>query len=136
MSTDEIQLPIVDLSDYIASDSVERKEKVIAQIRDACKKFGFFQLTGHGIPLKLQHALFKSLDRLFKMPTEEKLKLSYLENLCRRGYEASGMSMRDGDLLPDSKEVQCLSHMIQFGAVEIITDQMKGLLYRPRGSSC
>ncbi|KAI0869485.1 2OG-Fe(II) oxygenase [Hypoxylon argillaceum] len=104
MSTDEIRLPIVDLSDYLRSDSLDKKEHVIAQIRDACKQFGFFQLTGHGIPLTLQHELFKSLDRLFKMPTEEKLKLSYLENPCRRGYEASGMSMRDGDPLPDSKE--------------------------------
>ncbi|KAI1350267.1 2OG-Fe(II) oxygenase [Xylaria sp. FL0043] len=104
MSIDRIQLPLVDLSDYLTSDSPEQKGKVIAQIRDACKEFGFFQLTGHGIPLSLQHELLKSLDRLFRMPTEEKLKLSYLKNPCRRGYEASGMSMRDGDSLPDSKE--------------------------------
>ncbi|KAJ2972170.1 hypothetical protein NUW58_g9239 [Xylaria curta] len=104
MSMHEIKLPIIDLSDYLFSDSPDRKADVIAQVRDACKQFGFFQLKGHGIPLTLQHELLKSLDTLFKMPAEEKLKLSYLENPCRRGYEASGMSMRDGDPLPDSKE--------------------------------
>lgn len=105
MSADEVQLPTIDLSGYIAPKSPEDKEKVIAQVRDACRDYGFFQVKGHGVPLSLQRELLKSLDRLFSMPREEKLKLSYLENPCRRGYEASGMSLRDGDAMPDSKEV-------------------------------
>ncbi|KAI9746346.1 MAG: hypothetical protein M1818_000058 [Claussenomyces sp. TS43310] len=38
------------------------------------------------------------------MPKEEKVELLFLKNPCRRGYEASGDSHRDGDALPDSKE--------------------------------
>lgn len=106
MADEDIKLPIIDLSGYLAPNSPDDKLKVIAQIRDACQEFGFFQVKGHGIPLTLQHELLKSLDRLFSMPKEEKLKLSYLENPCRRGYEASGMSLRDGDAMPDSKEVR------------------------------
>jgi isopenicillin N synthase-like dioxygenase len=64
-----------------------------------------FQVKGHGIPESLQEELFRSLNLLFSMPKEEKMKLSYLENACRRGYEASGMSLREGDAMPDAKEV-------------------------------
>lgn len=106
MSADDSQLPTIDLSGYIAPKSPEDKEKVIAQVRDACRDYGFFQVKGHGVSLSLQQELLKSLGRLFSMPKEEKLKLSYLENPCRRGYEASGMSVRDGDAMPDSKEVR------------------------------
>ncbi len=106
MSADDVQLPIIDLSGYISPQCPEDKEKVIAQVRAACREFGFFQVKGHGIPLSLQREQIKSLSRVFSMPKEEKLKLSFLENPCRRGYEASGMSIRDGDPMPDSKEVR------------------------------
>lgn len=105
MSEDDIQLPMIDLSGYITPKTQEDKEKVIAEVRDACKKYGFFQVKGHGVPLEAQQGLLKSIKTLFRMSKEEKLKLSYLENPCRRGYEASGMSMREGDAMPDSKEV-------------------------------
>lgn len=45
------------------------------------------------------------------MSKEDKRKLSYLENPCRRGYEASGISLRDGDAMPASKEVRALQPM-------------------------
>ena len=106
MSEDDIKLPIIDLSGYLAPKSPQDRERVIAEVRAACAEYGFFQLKGHGVPLKLQQELLKSLGTLFRMPKEEKLKLSYLENPCRRGYEASGMSMREGDAMPDSKEVR------------------------------
>ena len=106
MSEDDIQLPIIDLSGYINPKSPEDKEKVIAEVRDACKDYGFFQVKGHGVPLETQQGLLESIKTLFSLPKEEKLKLSYLENPCRREYEASGMSMREGDAMPDSKEVR------------------------------
>ena len=106
MSEDDIQLPIIDLSGYISPKSPEDKENVIAEVRDACKEYGFFQVKGHGVPLETQQGLLKSIKTLFSLSKEEKLKLSYLENPCRRGYEASGMSMREGDAMPDSKEVR------------------------------
>jgi isopenicillin N synthase-like dioxygenase len=52
-----------------------------------------------------QKALLQSLDNFFSKPKEEKMKLSFLESPGRRGYECSGMSLREGDALPDSKEV-------------------------------
>ncbi|KOS18160.1 putative iron/ascorbate oxidoreductase [Escovopsis weberi] len=102
--SDEITLPLIDLSGYINPRFPGDRERVIAEVRDACAQYGFFRATGHGIPMDLQKGLLKSIDAVFGMPREEKLKLSYLDNDCRRGYEESGMSLRDGDALPDSKE--------------------------------
>lgn len=103
---EEIKLPLIDLSGYINPQKPGDKERVIAEIKDACTNFGFFQLKGHGVPLSLQKGLLKSIDTLFALPDEEKMALSYLKNPSRRGYEKSGMSLREGDALPDSKEVR------------------------------
>lgn len=105
MSATGIKLPLIDLSGYLNSNSLEDKERVIEEVRDACQRFGFFQVKGHGVPLKMQKEFLRSLKTLFDLPKEEKLKLSFLDNPCRRGYEASGMSVRVGDAMADSKEV-------------------------------
>lgn len=109
----EIKLPIVDLSGYLHPTSPEDKPRVVSEIAEACKNFGFFQVKGHGVPIKMQQGLLKSIGTLFNLPREEKLKLSFLNNPSRRGYEASGMSLRDGDALPDSKEVRIDTNAFQ-----------------------
>jgi len=106
MSSGDVVLPIIDVSGYLAPKSPEDRERVIAQVRDAASQYGFFQLVGHGIPLTLQRDLLRCMDNVFSLPEEEKLKMSFLKNPCRRGYEASGMSHREGDALPDAKEVR------------------------------
>lgn len=105
MSSAENTLPTIDLSGYINPKSDEDKAQVIAQVREACEQYGFFQIIGHGVPLSAQQGLFRGIDNLFNMPKEDKMKLSFLNNMCRRGYEASGDTHRVGDALPDSKEV-------------------------------
>lgn len=105
MAPSDIALPIIDLSGYIAPKSPEDKERVIAQVRDAARQYGFFQVKGHGVPLSLQKDLLRCMDNIFNLPKEEKIEMSFLKNPCRRGYEASGMSHREGDALPDAKEV-------------------------------
>ena len=109
MSSDDIALPIIDLSGYLNPKSPEGKRRVIEEVRDAAQHFGFFQVKGHGVPLQLQKDLIRCMGNIFDLPREEKLKMSFLENPCRRGYEAAGMSHREGDALPDAKEVN--SHL-------------------------
>ncbi|CRL17416.1 Oxoglutarate/iron-dependent oxygenase [Penicillium camemberti] len=102
--SDEMNLPIIDLSGYLNPESPEDRERIIAQVRDASRQYGFFQVQGHGVPPSLQHDIIRSMGNLFSLPEEEKLQMSFLQNPCRRGYEAAGMSLREGDPLPDSKE--------------------------------
>ena len=105
MAIGKLELPLIDISGYIAPKSPEDKQRVIEQVSQAARRFGFFQIKGHGIPLSLQQDLVKCMSNVFNLPYEEKMKMSFLENPCRRGYEASGMSHREGDALPDAKEV-------------------------------
>ena len=106
MSPTDIALPIIDLTAYLAPQSPGDRERIVAQVRDAARQYGFFQVRGHGVPLSLQQDLVRCMRNVFTLPKEEKLKMSFLENPCRRGYEASGMSHREGDALPDAKEVR------------------------------
>ncbi|KAK7961968.1 Clavaminate synthase-like protein [Apiospora aurea] len=99
-----IELPLVDLGPYLNPKNPGDKEAVIQHVKDACAEFGFFQVKNHGVAMSAQKGLLESIDKFFSKPKEEKVKLSFLNSPGRRGYEASGMSLRDGDALPDSKE--------------------------------
>lgn len=105
MSGKAAQFPLIDISGYINPSSPEERAQVVAQIRDAFKTYGFFQCTGHGVPVSLQREMFKSLERFYNLPKEEKMEISVHKSPCRRGYEASGVHSRDGKAIPDAKEV-------------------------------
>lgn len=105
MSEKAAQFPLVDISGYINPTSPEDKAQVVAQIRDAFKTYGFFQCTGHDVPVSLQRDMFKSMERFYSLPKEEKMEISVHKSPCRRGYEASGVHSRDGKAMPDAKEV-------------------------------
>jgi isopenicillin N synthase-like dioxygenase len=132
MSSGDVALPIIDLSGYIAPKSAVDRERVIAEVRDAAHQYGFFQVRGHGVPLSLQKDLLRCMDNVFNLPKEEKLKMSFLADPCRRGYEASGMSHREGDALPDAKEVRTIPAYLANDALTTITQV---LLCGPGGSS-
>ncbi|KAK2976644.1 hypothetical protein RJ640_008180, partial [Escallonia rubra] len=66
-STPANDFPVIDLSRTIAA--------VVAEIGDACEKWGAFQVVNHGVPLEL-HAKFElAMKKFFAQPTEEKRKL-------------------------------------------------------------
>lgn len=110
MSEKAAQFPLVDISGYTNPTSPEDKAQVVEQIRDAFKTYGFFQCTGHGVPVSLQREMFKALERFYSLPKEEKMELSVHKSPCRRGYEASGVHSRDGKAMPDAKEVNTRRH--------------------------
>lgn len=103
------RLPIIDLTGYLNPKSPEDKARVIAEVREACSQWGFFQIKAHGVPKDSQEALFKAIQAVMGLPQEDKDKLSFLNNAHRRGYEKSGDSVRVGDALPDAKEVSCVT---------------------------
>ncbi|XVE54343.1 hypothetical protein DITRI_Ditri03aG0072600 [Diplodiscus trichospermus] len=59
----EEPLPIIDLA----------KPNAFNLVRDACEKWGAFQVTNHGIPVSLLHETECQSRRLFSLPTESKL---------------------------------------------------------------
>lgn len=101
-------VPTIDISPYLASPTSAKAQKVISAVRDACTTTGFFQLVGHGIPRKLQDAVFEGSAALFNLPAKEKLKLdrSHSVGASNRAYELFGGEELQGGKLPDLKEVR------------------------------
>ncbi|KAL7628323.1 hypothetical protein AAE478_002523 [Parahypoxylon ruwenzoriense] len=75
--------------DFSASDGSDKaaQETLVQQLRAACQTYGFFQLTGHGIPQTLLDEVMEQSEKLFALPLDVKEKYSKDQNPYNRGYE-------------------------------------------------
>ena len=64
-----LQVPVIDLS---AGDSAE----IGRQVHQACREWGFFQVTGHGIPGAISAAMIAAAKAFFARSTPEKRRIS------------------------------------------------------------
>ncbi|GJN09267.1 hypothetical protein PR202_ga27257 [Eleusine coracana subsp. coracana] len=64
----DADIPVVDLAN---SD----RAAVVAQIGQACRTHGFFQVLNHGVPVELMLAMLGVAYEFFQLPAEEKAKL-------------------------------------------------------------
>ncbi|KAI1374480.1 Clavaminate synthase-like protein [Hypoxylon crocopeplum] len=96
-------IPTVDISPYLADPTSPGAARVVEDVRRACVTSGFFQIVNHGLPKKLQDAVFKAAETLFALPLEEKKKLR-APVLKNRGYELIGSQVLQEGSLPDLKE--------------------------------
>ncbi|XP_049384290.1 flavanone 3-dioxygenase 3-like [Solanum stenotomum] len=62
-------LPIVDLS-YLQHPLL--RPQIIQEVHLACKKFGFFQVVNHGIPISVMKDAIDAASEFFNLPIEEK----------------------------------------------------------------
>jgi isopenicillin N synthase-like dioxygenase len=89
----ESRLPVIDLRSRGAS----------AEIGEACRTFGFFYVTGHGVDPGLEDRLERAGRRFFALPLSEKMEIR-MERGGRawRGYFPVGDELTSGK--PDRKE--------------------------------
>ncbi|XP_047981175.1 2-oxoglutarate-dependent dioxygenase 19-like [Salvia hispanica] len=73
-------LPIIDFS-LLTTPNPDQRCKVLADLNNACREWGFFILVNHGIPEKLLKAIITASLEFFELPEEEK-----------RRYEAKSVS--------------------------------------------
>lgn len=66
-------VPLIDLSPL---ESESDLEGLVAEISDACQKWGFFQVTNHGVPLHLREKIESVSREFFALPKEEKKKVA------------------------------------------------------------
>ncbi|XP_009400200.2 flavanone 3-dioxygenase 2 [Musa acuminata AAA Group] len=52
----------------------EDELQIIAQVADACRSFGFFQVVNHGVPLESMQKMMAVASEFFRLPPEEKAK--------------------------------------------------------------
>jgi isopenicillin N synthase-like dioxygenase len=102
-------LPIIDLSAFLDPASPQEARQITAQaINAACINYGFFYLTGHGIPVsKLDEVISLARD-FFALPLDEKNKVKRFDaggpegGDGARGYQGLGENVTGG--LQDMQE--------------------------------
>lgn len=102
-----IKIPVIDLIPA-RRGSVQDRRRVAEQIDDACRKIGFFTITGHGVPEPIVHDLRRVAHEFFALPGAQKLAASHSVKGTNRGYHPVGgetlSAANDEAAPPDLKE--------------------------------
>lgn len=96
-------LPVVDIAQLSSSRASER-EHVAEALHDACRDYGFFYCTGHGVPDVLMDTVLQQARAFFNLPAAQKLALDKSASPCNRGYEGVGNQTLQPGAMPDRKE--------------------------------
>ena len=86
-------LPVLDLSDAESDPDSFR-----ADLRDAAHRYGFFYLTGHGIPDERLDEILRLARRFFALPDTAKAEISQLKSPQFRGYSRIGGELTNGQV--------------------------------------
>ncbi|XP_022738503.1 gibberellin 20-oxidase-like protein [Durio zibethinus] len=73
-SKTSVELPVFDISQPLSASS-------LSSLYLACREWGFFRITNHGIPKDLFRKLYSLSNHLFSLPNEYKLKLGPTSSL-------------------------------------------------------
>ena len=83
MTTDSI--PVIDFSPFIDGDAAARAE-VARQMRQASSDWGFFYLSGCGMPADQLAAAFAASKAFFALPDDDKQAIAWQSAESNRGY--------------------------------------------------
>lgn len=86
------RLPIVDITSYLTDSSTpEERQKTAKTLDDACRQFGFFYVTGHGLDLSYLKSLLSLGHDFFDLPVETKEKIHIHQSMDKvRGWQKIG----------------------------------------------
>ena len=116
-------IPTIDISSLTKSNFKSKKSiQTIKQIEKACKKVGFFQITGHGIKI---NKVSEVGQKFFKLPLKNKIKLApkkwnKLSKNIYRGYFPSDVNGKEGLDIGDLKITKAYSKKINIKFIEFI----------------
>jgi isopenicillin N synthase-like dioxygenase len=96
-------LPVIDVGPLVGGGCATAVAAVASQIEGACRDWGFFYVTGHGVPDGLLAELADASAEFFALPVADKLEIA-MERGGRawRGYFPVGGELTSGE--PDLKE--------------------------------
>lgn len=96
LSQEQRSLPIIDMAPLFSSDTVERQKVAIA-IQQACRVFGFFYVSGHGVTRQCLDDLDAASRRFFALPEDIKMKIAMAKGgLAWRGFFPVGGELTSG----------------------------------------
>lgn len=93
-------LPILDISRFHGGS--ETRATVLSELRSAARDFGFFYVTGHGVPAALVDDTITVSKRFFALPAADKLSVAMVGSPHFRGYNRAGAELTRGR--PDWRE--------------------------------
>jgi isopenicillin N synthase-like dioxygenase len=102
-------VPVIDISSTF-DGTLQDKQAVASQIRDACTNSGFFQIAGHNVPESVRQGVLNQASRFFKqLPPAQKDELHVKHNDLMRGWEPSDYTYVNPDdwataAVPETKE--------------------------------
>ncbi|KAK5131077.1 hypothetical protein LTR08_001363 [Meristemomyces frigidus] len=77
---------------------------LVAQLRDACTRVGFFYIKDHGVPQATTDAIFDTAKLFFDQDLETKNEIHYKKSSILRGYEPTGEVRTDATKKVDLNE--------------------------------
>ncbi|OMO95494.1 Oxoglutarate/iron-dependent dioxygenase [Corchorus olitorius] len=89
-SDSQFSVPVIDLGD-VNKDSSSRAE-IIDKVRNACEKWGFFQVVNHGIPRNVLDEMIDGIRKFHEQDTERK-KEFYTRDLSRKVVYVSNVDL-------------------------------------------
>jgi hypothetical protein len=88
-----LEIPVIDMA-------AAPTETVVAQVRDACLNWGFFQIINHGVDEELLTRVQCQANRLFSLPHSDKMKVKKQPGT----YSGYGhVTVKEGDVRPWSE---------------------------------
>ncbi|HEY0666901.1 MAG TPA: 2-oxoglutarate and iron-dependent oxygenase domain-containing protein [Sphingobacteriaceae bacterium] len=101
--TDSINIPRLDLNDYI-NGTPEQKKKFSDEIGKAYNDTGFVTIANHGMTREVMDKLYAEVKEFFSLPEEIKKKYEKAELAGQRGYTSKGREKAKDSKTPDLKE--------------------------------
>jgi isopenicillin N synthase-like dioxygenase len=89
------EIPIIDLAPLGGGGAAEAK--LVAAIRDASERVGFFYIFNHGIPRAELQSIFRACERFFALPQAERDRIYLVNSPHYRGYLPIGVLGKDVD---------------------------------------
>ncbi len=69
------QVPVIDVDALIRDPAGAEAQEAISKIADACRTWGFFQITNHRIPNSLIESVWQQTEQFFELPLANKLEI-------------------------------------------------------------
>jgi isopenicillin N synthase-like dioxygenase len=95
-----VSVPSLDLRQL--DSAPQERARFLRELRESAREVGFFYLTGHGIPERLNEDVMRLARAFFSLPERDKLAIEMVNSPHFRGYTRPAMERTGG--LPDWRE--------------------------------
>ena len=85
-SLQQLNLPVLDLSEFARDETSSKAQEFIQQLRETCHEVGFFYLTGHGIDPELNDRIQNLSRQFFAQPEDRRMEIAMDKSPHFRGY--------------------------------------------------